>query len=388
LTRPTERTIYLDHNSTTPLLPEAFEAMTRYLTTHHGNASSPHRFGRAARDAIEVARDTVAALIGARSSEVIFTSGGTESTNFALSGVLAGASGGRAGIVTTAIEHHAVLETAEALGRAGHDVTVVGVDARARVDMAGLSGAVGAHTAVVSVMHANNETGTIQPVREAADLAHTRGALFHTDAVQSVGKERVDVKALGVDLLSLSAHKFGGPKGVGALYIKHGTPVVRFHHGGAHERNLRAGTENVAGIVGMARALQVAHEDMDDCRRLTRELARAFVAGLERRVDGVRINSPEDGLPGTVNVSFGGAEGESLVLGFDLEGICLSTGSACASGSMEPSHVIQAMGLGDDLARGTLRFSFGRGNTMADVEETLDTLERLVERCRKRAGTG
>ena len=175
---------------------------------------------------------------------------------------------------------------------------------------------------------------------------------------------------------------------VGALWVRRGSRLVSTMTGGKQERNRRAGTENVAGIVGMARALQVAHEDMDDCRRLTRELARAFVAGLERRVDGVRINSPEDGLPGTVNVSFGGAEGESLVLGFDLEGICLSTGSACASGSMEPSHVIQAMGLGDDLARGTLRFSFGRGNTMADVEETLDTLERLVERCRKRAGTG
>lgn len=380
------RTIYLDHNSTTPLLPEALEAMTPYLTTHHGNASSLHRFGREARDAIEVARDTVAALIGARSSEVIFTSGGTESDNFALFGAMRGAGArGRSGIVTTAIEHHAVLETAEALGGAGHDLVVVGVDSYANLDLDALGAAVGSDTALISVMHANNETGTIQPVRACAELAHARGALCHTDAVQTVGKAPVDVKALGVDLLSLSAHKFGGPKGVGALYIKHGTPIARFHHGGAHERNLRAGTENVAGIVGMARALEVSHEDMDDCRRLTGELARAFVAGLLNRVDGVRVNSPEGGLPGTVNISFEGAEGESLVLGFDLEGICLSTGSACASGSMEPSHVIQAMGLGDDLARGTLRFSFGRGNTTADVETTLDALERLVARCRKRA---
>ncbi|MAF12497.1 cysteine desulfurase NifS [Candidatus Poribacteria bacterium] len=379
------RTIYLDHNSTTPLLPEAFEAMTPYLTTHHGNASSLHRFGREARDAIEVARDTVADLIGARSSEVIFTSGGTESNNFALCGVMAEAAGrGRSGIVTTAAEHHAVLETAEALGRARHALTVVGVDSYARVDTDALDAAVGPDTAVVSVMHANNETGTIQPMREAASLAHARGALFHTDAVQTVGKAPVDVKAEGVDLLSLSAHKFGGPKGVGALFIRHGTPVARFHHGGAHERGLRAGTENVAGIVGMARALEVARRDMDDCRRLARDLAAAFVSGLRDRVDGFRVNSPEDGLPGTVNVSFEGVEGESLVLGFDLEGICLSTGSACASGSMAPSHVVQAMGLGGDLARGTLRFSFGRGNTPEDVLTTLDALERLVARCRRR----
>ncbi|MBT3270272.1 cysteine desulfurase [Candidatus Poribacteria bacterium] len=384
-----KRTIYLDHNSTTPLLPEALEAMTPYLTTHHGNASSLHRFGREARDAIEVARDTIADLIGARSSEVIFTSGGTESNNFALCGAMAGAAArDRLGIVTTAVEHHAVLETAEALGRTDHPLTVVGVDSYARVDTDALDVAVGSGTAIVSVMHANNETGTIQPIREAASLAHARGALFHTDAVQTVGKAPVDVKAAGMDLLSLSAHKFGGPKGVGALYIRHGTPIARFHHGGAHERNLRAGTENVAGIVGMARALEVAHRDMDDCRRLAGDLASAFVNGLRDRVDGVRVNSPEDALPGTVNASFEGVEGESLVLGFDLEGICLSTGSACASGSMEPSHVVQAMGLGDDLARGTLRFSFGRGNTAEDVSATLDALERLVARCRRRAATG
>ncbi len=383
------RTIYLDHNSTTPLLPEAFEAMTPYLTTHHGNASSMHRFGREARDAIEVARDTVAALIGARSSEVIFTSGGTESNNFALQGVTReGAARGRTAVVTTAIEHHAVLETAEALGRDGHGLTVVGVDDCARVDLAALSAAVDSDTAVVSLMHANNETGTIQPIADAAEIAHEGGALFHTDAVQTVGKTPVNVKSLGVDLLSLSAHKFGGPKGVGALYIKHGTPIARFHHGGSHERNLRAGTENVAGIVGMARALEVAHEDMDDCQRVTSKLASTFVTGVMNRTEGARVNSPEDGLPGTVNVSFENVEGESLVLGFDLEGICLSTGSACASGSMEPSHVVQAMGIGDDLARGTLRFSFGRGNTVEDVDATLDVLARLVTRCRRRAAAG
>jgi cysteine desulfurase len=383
------RTIYLDHNSTTPLLPEAFEAMTPYLTTHHGNASSMHRFGREARDAIEVARDSVAALIGARSSEVIFTSGGTESNNFALRGVMQeSAARARSAVVTTAIEHHAVLETAEALERDGHGLTVVGVDGRAQVHVAALSAAVDSNTAVVSLMHANNETGTIQPIADAAEMAHERGALFHTDAVQTVGKAPVDVKALGVDLLSLSAHKFGGPKGVGALVIKHGTPIARFHHGGSHERNLRAGTENVAGIVGMARALEVAHEDMDDCQRVTSKLAATFVAGVMDRIDGARVNSPEDGLPGTVNISFENVEGESLVLGFDLEGICLSTGSACASGSMEPSHVVQAMGIGDDLARGTLRFSFGRGNTAEDVQKTLDVLERLVARCRKRAAAG
>ncbi len=383
------RTIYLDHNSTTPLLPEAFEAMTPYLTTHHGNASSMHRFGREARDAIEVARDSVAAAIGARSSEVIFTSGGTESNNLALQGVTReGAARGRSAVVTTAIEHHAVLETAEALGREGHALTVVGVDDCARVSVDDLRAAVGSDTVIVSVMHANNETGAVQPIARAADVAHERGALFHTDAVQTVGKTPVDVRALGVDLLSLSAHKFGGPKGVGALYVKHGTPLARFHHGGAHERNLRAGTENVAGIVGMARALEVACEDMEDCRRVTSGLASTFVAGVTSRIERVRVNSLEDGLPGTVNLSFEDVEGESLVLGFDLEGICLSTGSACASGSMEPSHVVQAMGIGDDLARGTLRFSFGRGNTVEHVDETLDALERLVARCRRRAAAG
>jgi cysteine desulfurase len=384
------RRIYLDHNATTPLHPEALEAMMPFLTEEFGNASSVHALGRAARDAVEAARDAVAALIGADPSEIVFTGGGTESDNAALHGVLGFAERrGKRHLLTTAIEHHAVLETAKALERAGTPVTYVGVDSDGRVDAEAVAEAIRDDTALVSVMHANNETGALQPVAEAARAARERGVLVHTDAVQTAGRIPVAVDELGVDLLSLSAHKFGGPKGVGALYVRRGTRIVPFHHGGAHERNRRGGTENVPGIVGLGKAAALARAGVVAEAERLRQLTSLFLRRLAVLVDDVRVNSPAARVPGTVNVSFAGVEGESLILALDLEGICVSSGSACASGSMEPSHVLAAMRVPPMLAQGTVRFSFGRTNTEADVEDTAETVARLVARSRRaRAAVG
>ena len=377
--------IYFDHNATTPVDPAVVEAMTRVLAGEFGNASSVHHFGQRAKALLDDARSAVSALIGAEPSELVFTSGGTESDNFALRGVAEALEPtGRRHLVASAIEHEAVLVTLKALARRGWRVTHLPVDATGIVEPAALAEALAEDTALVSVMHANNEIGTIQPIAELARLAHARGALFHTDAVQSVGKIPVDVRALGVDLLSLSAHKFNGPKGAGALWIKRGTRIIPILTGGKHERTRRAGTENVPAIAGLGVAAQIA------ARKLAGEAAR--VGALRDRLEnaalaaipGTAVNGVrEPRVPNTTNISVDGIEAESLLIALDLEGIAVSTGSACSSGTLEPSHVLRAMGLPSHRTQNSIRISLGAGNTDEQVDYLLEKLPEVVRKLRQ-----
>jgi cysteine desulfurase len=376
--------VYFDHNATTPVDPAVAERMTRVLIDEFGNASSIHHFGQRAKAILDEARTAVADLIKADPSEIVFTSGGTESDNFAIRGVADALEvAGRRHLVASSIEHEAVLNTFKALARRGWTTTLLPVDASGVVAPAALEEALTDKTALVSVMHANNEIGTIQPIADLARLAHARGALFHTDAVQSVAKIPVDVKALGVDLLSLSAHKFNGPKGAGALWIKRGTRIAAILTGGKHERNRRAGTENVAGIAGLGAAATRA------AGKMTAESARlaALRDRLERdvlaRVSQTAVNGARDQrVPNTTNISFDGVEAESLLIALDLEGIAVSTGSACSSGTLEPSHVLRAMGLPSHRTQNSIRVSLGSGNTDAEVDYLLEKLPKVVEKLR------
>jgi cysteine desulfurase len=376
--------IYFDHNATTPVDPAVAETVTRVLTAEYGNASSVHHFGQRAKALLDEARSAVAALLGAEASEIVFTSGGTESDNFALRGAAEAAEPtGRRHLIASSIEHEAVLNTLKALARRGWRTTLLPVDASGIVHPDALAGAIADDTAIVSVMHANNEIGTVQPIAELARLAHTRGALFHTDAVQSVGKIPVDAIALGVDLLSLSAHKFNGPKGAGALWIKRGARVTAILTGGKHERNRRAGTENVPAIAGLGVAARVA------AAKLTGEAAR--IAALRNRLEeailaavpGTTINGArEPRVPNTTNISFDAVEAESLLIALDLEGVAVSTGSACSSGTLEPSHVLRAMGLPSPRTQNSIRLSLGAGNTEAEVDFVVSKLPGIVEKLR------
>lgn len=378
------RLVYLDHNATSPLREEVLQAMMLFLQEEYGNASSLHVKGRVARDAVERARDSVARLIGASPNEIVFTSGGTESVNAALWGSLI-FQRERRRLVLSAVEHHAALASARRLERWGFPVTFVSVDRYGRVDPETIRKLLDESVGLVSVMHANNEVGTLQPIAEIAALAHEVGALMHTDAVQTVGKIPVSVKALGVDLLSLSGHKIGGPKGVGALYIRRGVRWEPFLVGGSQERGRRGGTENVPAIVGLGKAAELTRATLETETKRLRHLTGRFLETLSERIDGVMLNSPtEERLPGTLSLAFEGVKGESLVLALDLEGICISTGSACASGSMEPSHVLAAMGLPPERVEASVRFSFGYNNREEDVEETVSALERILGRIRCR----
>ncbi len=375
--------IYLDHNATTPLLPEVIGAMTRILTDTYGNPSSIHAFGQQAKAALDEARSSVAALIDADPHEVVFTSGGTEADNLALRGaaeVLEAS--GRRHLVTIGIEHEAVLNTVKALERRGWRATVLPVPASGVITAAAVAEALTDQTSIVSVMHANNEVGTIQPVAEIAALARARRALVHTDAVQTVGKIPVSVRALGVDLLSLSAHKFGGPKGVGALWIRRGVRLAPILTGGRPERNRRAGTENVPAIAGLGAAAGVARSKLAGApaiAALRDRLEQAILAG----VPGTALNgAPDRRVPNTTNISFDGIEAESLLIGLDLEGVAVSTGSACSSGTLEASHVLRAMGLPASRTRNSLRFSLGAETTAADVDFVAGVLPALVARLR------
>ena len=379
--------IYLDHNATTPVAPEVLEAMLPYFVERYGNASSIHTLGREGRNAIDTAREQIAELLHAQSpSEIVFTSGGTESDNHAIRGV-ASYYGERKGrhIISARTEHHAVYHTCQWLEQRGFEVTYLRADRYGRVHPDQVREAIRDDTILITLMHVNNETGTVNPVAEIGTIARERGVLFHTDAVQSVGKIPVDVQAMEIDLLSLSAHKFYGPKGVGALYIRRGT---RMHHlilGGSHERNRRAGTENVPGIVGLGTAAALASERMDADTRHLHQLTLRLERGLQDRIRGIHINTdPKHRAPGTLNLSFEGIEAESLILALDLEGICVSSGSACTSGSLEPSHVLQAIGLPPRLAQGTLRFSLGKQNTEDQIDHTVEVVSRLIERFRAR----
>lgn len=380
--------IYFDHNATAPPYPAVVEAVTRTLRDVPGNASSVHAFGQQAKAVMDDARSHTAALIGAEPSEIVFTSGGTEADNAALRGAAeALAPMGRRRIVTSGIEHEAVLVTARALERAGHPLTILSVDASGVVDPAALEAAITADTAIVSVMHANNEVGTIQPIAELAAIARAHGALFHTDAVQSVGKIPVSARALGIDLLSLSGHKFGAPKGVGALWVRRGVRLAAYQTGGKQERARRAGTENVPALAGLGVAATIARESLASAPAIA-----ALRDDLERRilaaVPGTRVNGdPSRRVPNTSNISFDGIEAESLLIALDLEGIAVSTGSACSSGSLEPSHVLRAMGLPHPRTRNSLRFSLGSTSTAAEVDVLVDRLPALVEKLRRLTAT-
>ncbi len=375
--------VYLDHNATTPPCPEVVEAAARALANEFGNASSIHSYGQRAKAALDDARTEVALLIGAQPGDVVFTGGGTEADNLALRGVADAAAPSRTRLIVTSVEHEAVINTARALGRHGAQVTILPVDADGVVLTPAFEDALGDDVAVVSVMLANNETGAIQPVGHLASLARTRRAVFHTDAVQAVGKIPVDVRALGVDLLSLSAHKFGGPKGVGALWIRRGTPLSGVITGGRQERNRRAGTENVPAIVGLGVAARLARA------RLSGEAARQ--AGLRDRLEtgildtvrGASVNGAgATRLPNTTNIAFERVDAESLLIALDLEGIAVSTGSACSSGTLEPSHVLRAMGLPQGRVQSSLRLSVGVTTTRGEVDRVLAVLPAVVERLR------
>ena len=377
------RRIYLDHAATTPTHPEVVKAMLPFFSDAFGNPSSIYSYGQEAKGAVEEARTKVAELIGARSEEIVFTSGGTEADNLALKGLAYASEHKGNHIITTSIEHHAVLEACKFLEKRGLEITCLPVDKYGLVDPADVKKAITAKTILISVMHANNEVGTIEPVEEIGEIARKAGAYFHTDAVQTVGHIPVNVDKLKVDLLSISGHKFYGPKGVGALYVRKGTKLVPLVHGGEHEKRRRAGTENVPAIVGLGKAVELAGQEMGrEVERLT-NLRDKLIRGLVGKIDSVHLNGhPTRRLPNNVNISIDFVEGESILLNLDLEGICASTGSACTSSSLEPSHVLLALGLPPEQAHGSLRFTFGRENTEEDVQRVLEVLPRVVAKLR------
>jgi cysteine desulfurase len=379
--------VYLDYNATTPVDPAVLDAMLPFLAENFGNAGSVHSAGQRARAAVDSARESVAALIGAKPSEIVFTSGGTEADNLALFGTVAASRKSRKHIITTAIEHHAILHSCEELARQGIDVTVVPVsrvrDSQGIVDPQEIRRALRPETILISVMHANNELGTVQPIEEIGRIAAEAGVCFHCDGVQSAGKIPLDVNALGVDLLSISAHKICGPKGAGALYVRTGTRVAPRFYGGHAERDLRPGTENVPGIVGLGKAAELARELLTEDSARISSLRDRLEAALIERVPTVRRNGDSARrVPNTSNLEFPGAGGEALLIGLDLLGIECSTGAACSSGSTEPSHVLLASGLSYDEARSSLRFSLGRATTAREIEHAITVIPAVVERIR------
>ncbi|MCL0076067.1 cysteine desulfurase NifS [Dehalococcoidia bacterium] len=375
--------VYLDCAATTPMRGEVLEAMSPYFNIRFGNPSSIHWFGQEARGAIEEAREKVAALIGGRGEEIVFTSGGTEADNFAIKGTAYANEPNGNHIITSSIEHHAVLESCRFLERRGTRVTYLPVDKYGLVDPEDVGAAITEKTVLISIMHASNEVGTIQPIAEIGKIARERGIPFHTDAVQTAGHIPVNVDELGVDLLSMSAHKLYGPKGMGALYIRKGTRLVSFMHGGEQERRRRASTENVPGIVGFGRAAELAQSELGKESRRLISLRTQLIEGLLERIDRLTLNGhPTKRLPNNVNVSIEFVEGESILLNLDLEGIAASTGSACSSSSLEPSHVLLALGLPHELAHGSLRFTMGLYTTEEDIGRVLEVLPPVVARLR------
>lgn len=379
------RKVYLDHNATAPVREEVLQAMMPYFTEDYGNASSVHSMGQSARKAVESAREVIGNTLGTEAVDIVFTSGGTESDNFAIKGVaMANLDKGRH-VITSEVEHMAVLDSCRFIEEElGFEVTRISVDKYGVIDLDRLKDSVRKDTVLISVMFANNEVGTIQPVKEISDIAKKNGIYFHTDAVQALGKEPIDVEELGVDLCSFSAHKLHGPKGVGALFIRKGVKLVSFHSGGHHEKGRRAGTLNVPGIVGFARAVEIAHKEMASVNKRMKKMTKRFLEGLNKELNEIYLSGhPEKRLSNTLNISFKYIEGESLILNFDLKGISTSTGSACTSGSLDPSHVLTAMGVEPTLAQGSIRFSFGYDNTEEDVDYCLAEIPPIVKRLRE-----
>ena len=379
--------VYLDYNATTPVDPAVLAAMTPYFADNFGNASSIHSTGQRARSAVDTARESVATLLGAKSSEIVFTSGGTEADNLAIFGIAGSVEPApgmsRKHIITTAIEHHAVLNACQEMERRGADVTYIPVNAQGIIDPEDVRRALRPETVLITVMHANNELGTIQPIEEIAQIAKDADVYFHCDAVQSAGKLPIDVNRLGVDLLSISAHKIYGPKGAGALYVRSGTPIEPQFQGGHHERDRRPGTENVPGIVGLGKAAELAREHLAEDTESVAALRDRFEQSLLDRIPSARVNGDRRRrVPNTANLMFGAAGGESLVIALDLQGIECSTGAACSAGAVEPSHVLTAIGLSDDDARSCLRFSLGRPTTRGEIDRAIAVIPGVVERLR------
>lgn len=376
--------IYLDHGATTPLAKEVLEEMMPYLTDKFGNPSSIHSFGREARKAIEDAREKVAKAINADPGEIIFTGGGTEADNLAIKGIARGYRHKGNHIITSAVEHHAVLDACLALQKEGFEVTILPVDEYGMVSVEDVKKAITDKTILITIMHANNEVGTIQPIAEIGEIAKEKGIYFHTDAVQTVGKIPVDVKELKVDLLSLSAHKIYGPKGVGALYVRKGLKLEPLANGGGQERKRRPGTENVAGIVGLGKAIELAVAEMPrEAERLIK-LRDKLIKGVLEKIPYVKLNGhPQERLPHNANFSVEYIEGESMLLMLDMKGIAASSGSACTSGSLDPSHVLLAMGIPHEVAHGSLRLTLGKDNTEEQIDYVLEVLPGIVERLRE-----
>jgi cysteine desulfurase len=375
--------VYLDYNATTPVDPAVLEAMLPYFANNFGNAGSIHSAGQRGRAAVDAARESVAALLGAKPGEIVFSSGGTESDNLALFGAVAASAKPRKHIVTTTIEHHAVLNVCQQLEKQGIEVTFVPVGGQGIVAPEDIRRALRPHTILISVMHANNELGSIQPIEEIGRIAAEAGVLFHCDAVQSAGKLPLDVNRLGVSLLSISAHKIYGPKGAGALYVRSGVPIEPLFRGGHHERDRRPGTENVPAIVGLGKAAELARQRLEDDAQRIRALRDRLEQSLLARIPGVRVNGDiSRRVANTSNLVFPGAGGEALVIALDLEGIACSTGAACSSGSIEPSHVLLMTGLSQEDARSSLRFSLGRHTSAAEIDRAISVIPGVVERLR------
>lgn len=378
--------IYLDHAATTPIIPEVLAAMEPYLKDYYGNPSSVYSLGQRAAHAVNEAREKVARAIGAKEEEIIFTSGGSEADNTAIKGVVFALQNKGKHIVTSKIEHPAILSTCEQLEKHfGFEVTYLDVDKEGFVDPEDVRKALRQDTILVSIMLANNEIGTIEPIKEISRIVKERDIYFHTDAVQAMGQIPIDVNELGIDLLSLSSHKINGPKGMGALYVKRGVKLLPLIAGGAQERNRRAGTENVAGIVGFAKAMELASEKLEENVAFLRKLRNKLINGIEKNIDHVILNGPRDEhrLPNNVNFSFRYIEGESILLNLDMLGIAASSGSACSSGSLDPSHVLLAIGHSHETAHGSLRLSLGKGNTEEEIDYVIDILPGIINKIRE-----
>lgn len=380
--------IYLDHNATTPIRPEVLSAMLPYLTEEYGNAGSIHGFGQNAREAVEQARVSVAALVGARAADIMFTSGGTESNNHAILGAVAAASGSAKHVITSAIEHVAVLDPCKFLAANGAELTILPVDRQGLVNPEDVRAALRPETSLISIMLANNEIGTIQPIEEIGKIAREKGIAFHVDAVQAAGKIPIQVEKFGADLLSIAAHKFCGPKGVGALYIRKGTRLKPLLYGGHSERDRRPGTEDVAAIAGMRKAAELALSGLQDESTRVRALRDRLERGLLSRVPHAWVNAANaPRVPNTSNITFPFIEGESMVIALDLKGVASSTGAACSSGAVEPSHVLVAIGLAPEDARATLRLSLGHQTTEEEIDFALETIPPVIERLRQLSPT-